>query len=110
MQFIRKNFKAYNMHIASGSDENELQFLCKKLRIDNYFKSINGSPMPKDEIVKNIIQQNSYDKKNCLLIGDSVNDKNAADKNQIKFLGYNYNDSPREVCMIKSCEEINNLI
>ena len=110
LEFIRNNFQTYNMHIASGSDENELKFLCKELGIDKFFRSINGSPMPKNEIVKNIIECNSYNKKNCILIGDSVNDKTAAFINKIKFLGYNYNDSPSEVHIINSFEEVNNLI
>lgn len=43
------------MHIVSGSDNNELIELCSKINVDNFFKTINGSPTPKNELVSKII-------------------------------------------------------
>ena len=87
--FIKENSDKYIMHIASGSEENELKYLCKNLKIDKYFKSIHGSPTHKNELVKNIIQENKYDKSEVAMVGDSINDYEAAKKNGIKFIGYN---------------------
>jgi phosphoglycolate phosphatase-like HAD superfamily hydrolase len=87
--FIKNNYKKYNFHIVSGSDQKELRFLCKELQVDCYFISIYGSPTPKNDLVSNVIQQFDYNKNNTCLIGDSINDFEAADKNKIKFYGYN---------------------
>ena len=87
--FIKENYKQYNFHIVSGSDQKELRFLCKELKLDSYFISIYGSPTPKNDLVLNAINKFNYNKKNICLIGDSINDFEAADKNNIKFYGYN---------------------
>jgi hypothetical protein len=46
LQFVKANFDKYPMHIVSGSDGNELRYLCQMMGIDHYFVSIEGSPNP----------------------------------------------------------------
>jgi phosphoglycolate phosphatase-like HAD superfamily hydrolase len=87
--FIKKNYLKFQMHIVSGSDEVELNFLCEKLGIARYFISINGSPTPKTKLVFDLISKQNYEKSKCLLIGDSINDWEAAKHNNIKFMAYN---------------------
>ncbi len=86
-------FKKYHQkskfHIVSGSDQNELRYLCKALKIDDYFVSIHGSPTPKKELVANLLNQHNYPIAECVLIGDSMNDYEAAVHNKIEFWGYN---------------------
>ena len=88
-EFIKDNFDKYNLHIVSGSDGDELKYLCKVLKINEYFLSINGSPTHKNELVRNVLMENKYSAKETILIGDSVNDYNAAMENGITFYGYN---------------------
>lgn len=89
INFIIENYEKYNMYIVSGSEQNELRYLCKKLGIDNYFKIILGSPIHKNELVKNILNKEKLDSKESILIGDSINDYDSAIVNDIKFYGYN---------------------
>lgn len=89
VDFIEKNYQNYNFHIVSGSDGKELNYLCKELELSQYFKTIEGSPTCKNDLVKNILQKYSYNPKECILIGDSINDYEAANINGIKFYGYN---------------------
>ncbi len=89
VNFIKQNHKKYNMHIASGADENDLKYICEKLNLSQYFFSIHGSPKIKSEIVKTILKFNNYKKEETILIGDSINDFEAADVNGIVFYGYN---------------------
>ena len=89
INFIKNNYKNYNLHIVSGSDEKELRFLCKELNIDNYFISINGSPTHKNDLVKNVLSKYGYIKNQTILIGDSINDYIASKANEINFYGYN---------------------
>ena len=89
LSFIKDNHQRYTMHIVSGSDQAELRYLCKQLDIDSYFKSIHGSPTPKKQLVKNLIKFESYIPADSVLIGDSINDYEAAETNNIDFLGYN---------------------
>ncbi len=89
VNFIKKNHKEYNFHIVSGAEHEELNKICKYLSLDKYFLSINGSPIKKDILVKDILKKYKYKIKETILIGDSINDYNAADVSGIAFRGYN---------------------
>lgn len=77
------------LYIVSGSDQQELQFLCQKLGIDHYFQGIYGSPTAKVENVTQIIQKINLTVDQVALIGDAHNDFEAATANGIHFYGYN---------------------
>lgn len=89
VEFIKNNHENYNFHIVSGSDQTELRFLNKELGIDSYFISIHGSPTPKKQLVANLIDKHQYGLENTCLIGDSINDYEAARHNGITFYAYN---------------------
>ena len=89
VEFIEQNHKKYNLHIVSGSEHNELNYLCEQLELKDYFLDINGSPTPKKELVKNLLEKENYNKDETILIGDSINDYDAAKINGINFYGYN---------------------
>lgn len=89
ISFIKQNYKKYNMHIASGADEKDLKYICDRLDLTKYFISISGSPIIKSEIVKKILLTNQYKNEETILIGDSINDYDAAEENKIQFYGYN---------------------
>ena len=89
IEFVIKNSKRYNMHIVSGSDQDELRFLCSQHKIDHNFKSIHGSPTPKMKLVADLLESNNYKPAECILIGDSFNDFESAQVNNIGFMAYN---------------------
>ena len=90
VEFIKEQYNlGKKMHIVSGSDDNELRELCKSLRLDHFFISINGSPTPKTSLVKNIIENGYLSLSEYCLIGDAINDYDASKDNSIKFFGYN---------------------
>jgi len=89
INYIKKHQHNYTMHIVSGSDGNELRYLCNQLIISQYFKTIEGSPTPKIELVRDLLKKFNYNKEELCLIGDSINDFDAAKSNKIDFFGYN---------------------
>ena len=86
--FIKENYQNYQMHIVSGSDQTELRELCKSLEIEHFFKSIHGSPTPKNDLVKMLIDKHNYNPTNGILIGDSINDFEAAKVNDLHFQAF----------------------
>ncbi|MES2278382.1 MAG: HAD family hydrolase [Bacteroidota bacterium] len=96
VSFIKSNYAKYKFHIVSGSDGKELNKICQGVGLDKFFITIEGSPTPKKQLVENILQQYGYDKNDCVLIGDSHNDHEAAQFNGISFFGYN-NSALREL-------------
>ena len=89
IQFVKDNFTKFKMHIVSGSDGVELNALCKHLDIDKYFITIEGSPTAKNTLVKQLLISFNYALNECVLIGDSINDLEAAKINNISFAAYN---------------------
>ncbi len=89
LDLIKKlNFKKIPCHIASGTEDRELKFLAEALGIKDYFKTIEGSPTPKEKLVRGILKNHDYDNSRCILIGDSMTDYEAAKANRIEFCGY----------------------
>ncbi|AGC78671.1 phosphoglycolate phosphatase-like HAD superfamily hydrolase [Nonlabens dokdonensis] len=89
VDFIEANHSNYNFHIVSGSDQEELRFICKELGLAVYFNSIHGSPTPKNKLVSDLMFENKYDSNETILIGDSINDYEAAVANSLTFYGFN---------------------
>ncbi|PWG81062.1 HAD family hydrolase [Pararcticibacter amylolyticus] len=106
--FIRDNYRNYEMHIVSGSDGNELRYLCAELGLAGYFKTIQGSPVPKITLVGEILDQYHYQKEETVLIGDSINDYDAAKANGIGFLAYRF-VSEKEIQDIRRIKSINEI-
>lgn len=99
ISFIKNNYKKYNFHILSGSEENELRYLCDSLDISKYFLSIHGSPTPKVTLMSDLIKNKKYLPQECIMIGDSIHDFYAARDNNVDFYGYN-NVNLKEVSKI----------
>jgi len=89
VNFIESIYKDVTLHIVSGSEEKELNYLCENLNLTSFFKTIEGSPTHKNDLVKNIMELNNYNPNETILIGDSINDYEAAEINNIKFIGFN---------------------
>ena len=71
-------------YIASGSDQYELRKAFQSRSLAQYFRAIYGSPISKDDLVKNICSK--HEGKNILMIGDAQADYIAAQKSHIDFL------------------------
>jgi len=95
VNFIKNNHKKYNFHIVSGAEHNELNSLCKTFDLSKYFITIEGSPVKKDILIKNILEKYNYKKDETILIGDAITDYNASVKNSISFYAYNNLDLKR---------------
>lgn len=84
--FISNNYHNYDLHISSATPLNELIKICKKKKINFYFKSINGYPHTKKEHIKYIIDKNKLNISEVVYIGDSVHDFDAAKNFNINFI------------------------
>jgi phosphoglycolate phosphatase-like HAD superfamily hydrolase len=75
-----------NLYVASGSEQQELNDVFKRRKLDHYFVEILGSPTPKVENIKSIINSNKSARH--LMIGDAVSDHESAKNNDIDFVFY----------------------
>ena len=109
VEFIRIHHQKMKIFVASGADQKDLRELCNYFDIGQYFQSIRGSPTPKTEIVLDLIKRFSLNPLQTALVGDSINDYEAAFKNNIPFFGYNNTKlkSLKESTYLYSIKDIN---
>lgn len=89
INFIEKYSQRFPLHVMSASEEQELQTICQFHHIDKFFRTIRGSPKKKHILIQETLHQFGYNPKKTILIGDSLNDYEAAQQNGIIFWGYN---------------------
>jgi phosphoglycolate phosphatase-like HAD superfamily hydrolase len=98
LEFLAKN-KAVKF-IASGSEQEELRTVIKERKLNHYFANVFGSPVKKVDLVADIITKAG--REDCILIGDSRSDLEAARSNNINFMYFspysNVDSLMRELC------------
>ena len=82
-KFIKEN-KTYKLFISSGTPEKELKLICKKRKINRFFKQIYGSQNQKKIILKKLKRNLKADL--FIFIDDSLNDFDASMKTKITFI------------------------
>ncbi len=88
INFIKNlNIKSINLFISSGSPEKELKYICNKLKIENYFVNIFGSPDSKISHIERIIKKYKVKNEEILFIGDSLLDYRISLATNVKFMG-----------------------
>ncbi|PMH45931.1 haloacid dehalogenase [Vibrio sp. 10N.286.49.B3] len=75
-----------NKYVASGSEQQELRDIFVQRGLDLYFKEIYGSPTPKNDLVRSILEAEKTT--NAVMFGDAVSDFEASKINEIEFIGY----------------------
>ena len=87
--FMKRLRYLHEQMLVSASDESELKILTKSLNVDHFFTQILGSPTSKLDNLRMLIEKDLIDPDDAIYIGDSLNDKEAAEINGICFIGYN---------------------
>lgn len=89
LEFLTRFHELIDMAIVSGSDEEELREICAQRGIARYFVDILGSPKSKEINISQLLSRKGWTKNSCVLIGDSINDFDAAKNSRISFIGFN---------------------
>jgi len=86
LEFLSNNHTNYDFAIVSGSDQQELREVCQARKIYSFFFKILGSPEKKAINLSSLLLEVGWEKGSCLFIGDSLNDLEAAQNNDIDFI------------------------
>ena len=86
-EFIKENYSNYDLHIATGTPQEEIEIIMREKKLENKFKSIYGTPLTKTEIIKKILLENNYKKENVIFVGDAIADLKGALNNDLIFIG-----------------------
>jgi HAD superfamily hydrolase (TIGR01549 family) len=75
------------LYIVSATPDEEINKIVELKGLKDLFISIHGSPKSKSTIVKEILFKNTFNPSRCLFIGDALSDYEAANYNNLLFLG-----------------------
>ena len=89
IQWIKKKEQSFLFFIVSGADQSEVRELANHMGIDRFFQNILGAPEYKENNINNIIIDEKLKDRIKIVIGDSINDLEAAYTNDIYFVAYN---------------------
>lgn len=84
--YLDLNINLQKFVLVSATPKNELDFILKELMIKTYFSKVYGSPMHKNNAIKECLEIEKISKNECLMIGDSISDQKAAIENGVDFL------------------------
>lgn len=85
--FLEGNYLKYDMFIASGTPDDEMNRIIDGRNLRKYFKDIYGTPMKKPEIIKSILDQYGWVPDEVIFVGDAGTDLNAAKETGLFFVG-----------------------
>ncbi len=84
--FLRNNKYIQEFILVTGTPQGEIEIILEKLNLTELFISIHGAPKEKKDMVSDDIKKYSYKTSDCILIGDSPTDYQAAHENNIAFI------------------------
>lgn len=73
--------------VVSGTPEEEMRTVVRHRGLAPYFREVFGSPRPKEEILRQVLQAEYLTPPRCLFIGDALADWRAAHACGLAFLG-----------------------
>lgn len=87
IEFLKFVQKSCDLHLVSGTLHEDLLRIAKTRSLTDYFNTIAGSPMTKNDAFANIIKRANYHPDAVLAIGDSITEYEVARACGIHFVG-----------------------
>ena len=85
-EFLKYNSPRYRYVMVSATPQNELEDICKSLKIDRLFSRLYGSPISKSNAINISMLDFNCSPSECLMIGDMQADIDAAKETKISFI------------------------
>jgi len=86
IEFLNRNKDCYYFFVASGTPEEELQYIVAHRKLNHFFQEIHGTPRQKTEIIEDILDSHSFERREVVFVGDAESDRVAAEKVGIYFI------------------------
>lgn len=86
-EFLEEYHSKYDMFIASGTPNEEINRIVDARELRKYFKGVYGTPKKKHEIIDMILNDNNYRSNEVIFVGDAGTDLDAASQTGLMFVG-----------------------
>ena len=84
--YLEKNCMKQQFFLVTATPQEEIEAILNALKITEYFSEVIGSPTPKNEAIKMLLDRYNIESEQAVMIGDSISDYMAATENQVKFV------------------------
>lgn len=84
--FLQSNKEKYIFIMVSATPQDEIEEICKSLKLTEVFCKIYGAPAPKSKSIKASMLHYEVDASSCVMVGDAQADIDAAQDNNIDFI------------------------
>lgn len=91
--FLESAKNKYQMWVITGTPTTEIKKICETTQFTQYFKALYGSPEKKDFWTKKILNEEKFEPKEVVFIGDATTDYDAAMKNDVHFVLREHEDN-----------------
>jgi HAD superfamily hydrolase (TIGR01549 family) len=85
-EYLQQNCGQQRFVMITATPQGEIEFILKALGIDLFFERVYGAPMSKSKAIKMVLDERFCSVDECLVIGDSESDLEAARVNGLDFL------------------------
>lgn len=87
LEFLDRQSAVRRIYVASATPTDELRDIVRRRALDQYLKGVFGTPRAKSAIVSEIIALNEIEPRNALVVGDALEDLEAARATGATFVG-----------------------
>jgi HAD superfamily hydrolase (TIGR01509 family) len=87
IDFLEAMTERSDLHVVSGTPEEELLDIIERRELARYFKSVHGAPKTKPEAFAQILQEYGYPPETVVAVGDATTEYEAARALQMPFVG-----------------------
>jgi beta-phosphoglucomutase-like phosphatase (HAD superfamily) len=96
IDFLEASHGRTDLHVVSGTPEEELLDIIDRRGLARYFKTVHGAPKTKPEAFRLILDANRYAHDRVVAVGDATTEYDAAVALQMPFIGIvaNADDNP----------------
>lgn len=85
-EYLERNFSRQRFVMVTATPQEEIETILKALSIERYFEHVYGAPTPKAKAIEMALDDRFFGINDCLMIGDSSCDLEAALVNNVDFL------------------------
>jgi len=86
MNYLKENIDKKEFFLVTATPQKEIEYIVEKLQIGGYFKQVIGSPVCKENAIKDLLHKHSIIPQQAVMIGDSISDYTAAFSNNMPFI------------------------
>lgn len=86
LDYLKKHCDHQQYFLITATPQQEIEEILSSLEINYYFKEVVGTPIKKNEAIKQLLNTYKFNSEKSIMIGDSITDYNAATNNGVSFI------------------------